>query len=336
MKSKTQTIGFFVLLGLGCLVVFKIFLPFWQLLAYALILTVLFYPLYSHLEKRTKSPNLTAGFVVTMIALIVAGPLLFIGQQIFFQLADVYRHLNLGNLASQPDAFINSLPESVRNVASTFNFDFAQWLQHIATQGFNSLSGFVSSLGWFFGSLVVVAFSTFFLLRDAEIIKKTVSDLLPLSSESENLLFTKVSNAVNGVVKGQFLVALIQATASFVGFLIFGVPNALLWASLVILAAFVPTIGTGLVLIPAVGYLYFTGHTGQAIGMAIWGWACVGLIDNVLAAKLVSSRVRLHPILTIFAILGGVTLFGVFGVLLGPIIMSIFVALVEIYRIEMK
>ncbi len=336
MKQKTQTIGFFVLLAAAALIVLKIFWPFWELLAFALILAVLFHPLYERLERHLKAPNLNAGFVVLLIAIIIAGPVLLIGQQVFFELANFYRSLNLGNLPGQSSAFVHSLPQPLQQLAISFNVDIHAWVAQLTSQAFASLSGLLSSLGWLFGSLVVVAFSTFFLLRDGDAIKKLLKDILPLSAANENILFNKLTQAVSGVIKGQFLVVLSISTAAFIGFSIFGLPNSLLWGCAMFVAAFVPTFGTSLVWLPAIGFLYVTGHFGAAVGMAIWAAASVALIDNVLAAKLVSARVRLHPLLTIFAILGGVVSFGVLGVLLGPILMAIFVALVGIYRTDIK
>jgi predicted PurR-regulated permease PerM len=335
LNQKKQTIGFFVLLAIAALIVLKIFWPFWELLAFAIILSVLFHPLYNRINSHTKMPNITAGFVVLIIALIIAGPVLLIGQQVFYELADFYKSLNLDALAGQSGNFINNLPLPLRQLAVSFNVDIHAWLSQLTGQAFASLSGLLSSLGWFVGSLIVVAFSTFFLLRDGEKIKKLLADLLPLSDANENILFNKLTLAVNGVVKGQFSVVLVSSTAAFIGFSIFGLPNSLLWACAMFVAAFVP-FGTPLVWAPAVIYLYATGHVGDSVGLIIWACACVALIDNVLAAKLISSRVRLYPLLTIFAILGGIVSFGFFGVLLGPILMAIFVALVEIYRTDIK
>jgi predicted PurR-regulated permease PerM len=336
MKQNSQTIGFFILLGAVGLVVLYIFRPFWELLAFAVILAVLFHPLYNRIERETKMPNMSSGFVVFIMALIIAGPVLLIGQQVFYELADFYRSLNLVSLAGQSGDFVSSLPAPFQQLAISFNVDFHAWLSQLTGQAFTSLSGLLTGLGWFFGSLIVVAFSAFFLLRDGEKIKKLLIDILPLSEANENILFNKLTLAVNGVVKGQFLVVLAISTASFVGFYLFNLPNSLLWACAMFVAAFVPTFGTSLVWAPAVIFLYVTGHGGAAFGLAVWACVCVALIDNVLAAKLISSRVRLHPLLTIFAILGGIVSFGFFGVLLGPILMAIFVALVEIYRTDIK
>lgn len=334
-KSKTNILGFYILLAIAGLVVLKIFWPFWELLAFAVILAVLFHPFYDYLNDHSNTPNLSAGFVVLIIAAIIVGPIWLIGQQVFFELADFYRSLNLGSLSTQSGTFVSRLPQPLQNLALTFNVDFHAWVAQLTGQAFNSLSGLLSSLGWLFGSLIVVAFSVYFLLRDGHKIKKLLMELLPLSEANENILFNKLEQAVSGVVKGQFLVVLISSTAAYIGFSIFGLPNALLWVCAMFVAAFVP-FGTPLVWIPAVIYLYITGHAGAAVGMAIWGAVSVVFIDNVLSAKLISSRVRLHPLLTIFAILGGIAGFGVFGVLLGPILVAIFVALVEIYQSEIK
>jgi predicted PurR-regulated permease PerM len=241
----------------------------------------------------------------------------------------------LNTLAWHSGNFIHSLPQPLQQLIVSLNADIQAWLSQLTSQAFVSLSGLLSSLGWFFGSLIVVAFSAFFLLRDGDKIKKLMIDLLPLSVANENILFNKLEHAVNGVVKGQFLVVLISSAAAFIGFSVFGLPNALLWACAMFVAAFVP-FGTPLVWIPAIIYLYVSGHGGASVGLAVWGAVSVALIDNVLSAKLISSQVRLHPVLTIFAILGGIAAFGVFGVLLGPIIMAIFVALVDIYRTDIK
>ena len=336
MTQKSQTTGFYILLAIAGLVVLNIFWPFWELLAFSVILATLFHPLYKRIADDTHLPNLAAGFVVCIIAIILAGPVLLIGQQVFFELAGLYRGLNLQNFAGQSANFFQSLPQPLRQFAISLNIDFRSWLVQFGNQSLGWFSGLLSSLGWFLGSLVVAAFSIFFLLRDGEKIKQALSDLLPLSQANENILFNKLSRAVSGVVRGQFLVVLAISTAAFAGFWIFGLPNALLWACVMFVAAFVPTFGTSLVWLPAVIYLYFSGHTGEAVGLALWAWASVLLIDNILAAKLVSSRVRLHPLLTIFAILGGVVEFGVLGLLLGPVFAAIFMALLEIYRTEIR
>jgi predicted PurR-regulated permease PerM len=161
-------------------------------------------------------------------------------------------------------------------------------------------------------------------------------DISPIADKQESILFAKVVQAINGVIKGQFLVALIQGVVATVGFIIFGLPNPVLWGLVTVIAALVPTVGTSLVIIPSVVFLLITGHTGAAIGLLIWGAAAVGLVDNFMGPKLISSSVRVHPVLVLFAVFGGLQLFGILGFLIGPILMAIFVALIDMYRTDFK
>jgi predicted PurR-regulated permease PerM len=138
------------------------------------------------------------------------------------------------------------------------------------------------------------------------------------------------------VVKGSFLTALVQGVIATIGFFIFGVPVPLLWGLFTVLAALVPTIGTALSLVPAVIYLLVTGETGNAIGLAIWGAVAVGLVDNFVGPKIVGSRTQLHPVLVLLSVLGGIQVFGLLGFLIGPIVMAIFVALIDMYRTDFK
>jgi predicted PurR-regulated permease PerM len=137
-------------------------------------------------------------------------------------------------------------------------------------------------------------------------------------------------------VKGSFLVALSQGIVASIGFYIFGVPEPLLWGAFTVIVALVPTVGTSLSIVPAVIYLAVTGHSGAAIGMGVWGALAVGLIDNFLGPKLVGRSTKLHPVLVLIAIVGGIQLFGILGFLIGPIIMAIFIAMLDMYRSDFR
>jgi predicted PurR-regulated permease PerM len=201
---------------------------------------------------------------------------------------------------------------------------------------FTGLSQAVSSAAGFFFSVFLMFFSLYYFLRDGDKIRLFANKILPLSENKENILVKKLSLAIAGVVKGSFLVALIQGAVATVGFYIFQVPNPLLWGSFTVLAALVPNVGTSLSLIPAVLYLFMMDRTGAGIGMAIWGAFAVGLIDNVVSPKLIGAQAKLHPVLVLFSILGGLQLFGFLGFLIGPIIMSMFVVLIEVYSLDLK
>jgi len=145
------------------------------------------------------------------------------------------------------------------------------------------------------------------------------------------LLAGKMDMAVKGVVQGAFTVALIQGAVSTIGFFIFGVPEPLLWGVFTVLVALVPTVGTMLSLVPAVLYLLISGHTGAGIGMAIWAWLSISSIDNFISPRLIGHKTKLHPLVSLLSVLGGISIFGYLGFLIGPIIAAIFMTLLEIY-----
>jgi predicted PurR-regulated permease PerM len=336
VSQKQQTIVFALLLVTVGILVLLIWLPFLKLLALGAILAVLFHPVYKRLAVRFKSPGWAAFATIILIILVVLGPLYLFGQVLFNEVVGLYGHYKAGDLVFSKDAFVQNLPPQIQNWAADFLNDISLRLSSLAGGAFASAQSIISNVTTFVISLVLVMFTTYYLLKDGAKLKDYVDPIMPLSEEKGNVLAERIDMAISGIIKGQFLVGLAQGIVGTIGFLIFGVPQAFLWGLFTFLAALVPTFGTSLALIPAVLYLLITGHTGQGIGMAIWGIFAVGLIDNFMAPKLIGSRTNLHPLLVLFSVIGGLQFFGVLGFLLGPILMAVFMALLDTYRKDIK
>jgi predicted PurR-regulated permease PerM len=335
-NQRAQLIGFYVLLGIVTVLVLMVWLPFLKLFALGAILSILFLPVHRAITKRTHNEAFAAWLTIIIILLIVIVPLYIFGQLLFNELVSLYGQFSQGTLSIDQGTIIHHLPQSLQDPASHLFANFAQKLSGFAGNAFNSVTNIISNIASFFIGCVLVFFTTFYLLKDGHKLKDYFNSVFPLSEEHENKLVSKLESAISGVIKGQFLVALSQGIVGVIGFFIFGVPQPFLWGAFTVLAALVPTFGTSLALIPAILYLFFTGHVGPGIGMAIWGAAAVGLIDNILAPRLISSRTSIHPLLVLFGVLGGISLFGYIGFLLGPILMSVFVALLDIYRTDLQ
>ncbi len=138
-KQKKQNIGFFVLLAIATIIALSIFWPFWELLAFAIILAILFHPLYVRIESRIKIPSFSAGVVVFIMAIIIAGPVLLIGQQVFLELVDLYKSIHLENFSSQ-SAFMSHLPASVQHIAATLNLNVYSWASQFLSRLVTSFS----------------------------------------------------------------------------------------------------------------------------------------------------------------------------------------------------
>ncbi|MEK7161464.1 MAG: AI-2E family transporter [Patescibacteria group bacterium] len=335
-NSKFGTVGFYVLFGLMGLLVAMMWWPFWQVLALAGIVAVLFLPLYEKINLELKSPNWAATLSIFLILLIIVLPLWLIGQLLFNELVDVYNKFRLGQLSfSQLGSYKNFSPE-MQTLLNSMGNDMTAIFSKFTSSAFAFAQQMLSNLATFFMSLFILTFTVFFFLRDSSKIKELFIKLSPLPANYEQELVAKVEGAIAGVVKGTFIIALLQGAVGVVGFLIFGLPQPLLWAAATVIASMVPTVGTALVIIPAVVYLFLTGHMPQAVGMIIWGVIVIGLVDNFASPRLIGKNLKIHPVLAFLSILGGLQLFGFLGFLFGPIIMAVLVALVDIYSKNLK
>jgi len=335
-SEKLQNVGFIILLGVATLVAAFMLWPFFELVALAGILAVLFKPAYERLLSGNKSKALSAIFTVGFVLAIVILPLTLLGFFLYNEIFHVYQNISNGSLNIDQATIVSHLPNSLQAFGQNFLGDLFGRLSAFAGDTVKGVTGILSNVAHFFLGAFLVFFSLYYFLKDGEKIKAFVADVFPLSQSHETKLVDQLETAISGIVKGQFLVALSQGVVATIGFFIFGVPQPFLWGSFTVLAALVPTFGTSLSLIPAILYLFLTGHTGAGIGMAIWAAMAVGTIDNFIGPKLIGSRTKLHPLLVLFSVLGGIQLFGILGFLLGPIIMAIFMTLVDIYRAEPK
>lgn len=335
-SNRIHLISFLICLLLVFVVVVLIAKPFVNILALAIIVAILFHPVYKLFLKYITKPSLASLATILLIILIIALPLWLFGQVIFNQVADLFNKYKTGSLVIDKSQLVSGLPPQVQTIIENFSKDLNNIIGRLSNEVFSSVTHLLSNVANFIISFFMFLFITYFLLKDGRGIKKAVSEITPIAHNQEDVLINKIVAAVNGVVKGAFLVALSQGIIATIGFYIFGVPEPLLWGAFTVVVALVPTVGTSLSIIPAIVYLMVTGHTGSAIGMAIWGVLAVGLIDNFLGPKLIGGSTKLHPVLVLIAIIGGIQLFGILGFLIGPIIMAIFMAMLEMYRSDFR
>jgi len=182
----------------------------------------------------------------------------------------------------------------------------------------------------------LMIFTLFYLLKDGEKWRTTLMNIIPLSNENTKEIIINLEGSINRVLKGSFIIAIAQAILAWIGFTIFGIPNPILWAVVAGIASFVPNLGTSIVSIPAILFLFFTGMQLQALGLLIWLSLLIGMIDNILSPYIISRDTEIPPLFILFAILGGVSLIGPLGILIGPLVLSLLYSLISIYKREME
>ncbi len=326
---------FFGLLSLTAVLLFFVFKPFIAVLVVGISLAVVFHPLFRCLKKTFGGIGWLAALLTVLIFLIlVVGPLFAIGALVLNQSDSLYLSAasgqGFGPFMDKVGSAIDSLlPAGFSINASERAADFVALLVG------NVSNLFASTLQAIF-SFILILLAMFYLLKDGEHFRKACMRLSPLAEHDNARIFSKMGETINGVVKGYLFLALVQGTLSGLGMAIFGVPHAALWGVLAGIASLVPTIGTALVLGPAVIYLFSTGNTAQAVGLTLWGLSIVGMIDNLLNPYVIGKKVQIPPLLILFSILGGIALLGPVGILVGPLSMSLLFVLLSMYRSEFR
>jgi len=174
----------------------------------------------------------------------------------------------------------------------------------------------------------------FFLLRDGGRLKAELRPVSPFSVDQEHQIFDHLDRTIKGALQAVVVVPVVQGILAGVGFLMFGVPSPLVWGTAVILAATVPLVGSPLAWMPACVYLALQGATGPALGLLVYCTVVVSGSDNVIKPMLLRGSARIHPLLGFLSIIGGVLAFGVFGFLIGPVVLSLVLSAIRIYRLD--
>jgi len=333
METKVMERYFFFGLLLTTLIFsFMIFRPFWVVLFLGMAFSIVLYPIYEWLRGK-RLPNFLASLLTVLFFVIaLCGPLFGIGALIFGQSQDVYKFIvDKGN----PKPFLDSIENAVNNfLPSNLSFNAEEKAADaISYLSKNIASIFSSTLSAFF-SFVLMLLVMFYFLKDGTRWKKAIIVLSPLGDKDDEKIIHRLTLAVNGVIMGILLIGLVQGILMGIGLWIFGVPNPALWGVVAAFTSMLPTIGTALVSVPAIIFLFVTGASAPAIGLLIWAVIVVGMVDNFLAPIVVGGKINIPPLLILFSILGGISLLGPAGILVGPLTISLLYTLISIYRNE--
>jgi len=335
-RKNIQSIFFGALLVGVAALVFGVFRPYLAILIVAAILAYITQPIYRRFVKLLFGQEVLAAMLTILFsACAILIPLGLLATQVVTESRGMYADLS-DNKDVYLDALNRFVVQYVQPLAPKSNINLQATMQQVVGWVFTHLGSlFSSTLEFLFGILLGgVAF--FYFLKDGKQFVRGCISLSPLPDADDRVIFHRLGEAVSSVVKGSLLIAIIQGTLSGIGFAIFGVPNAALWGSIAAICALVPGVGTSLVLVPGIIYLVVTGHGPAAIGLTAWGALAVGLIDNILGPYVVGKGARLHPLLVLFAVLGGISFFGALGFLFGPLTVSLFAALLDLSKSERR
>ena len=321
---------FITLFILALAMLLFVFRPYLGAIAVAIVLFILFQPLYARFEKMMPRKKGISSFLTVVLALIIIlGPVSFFGFKIFQEAEELYMNISQENSG----AFTVFIGEKLDQLLPFFDLNLNKYLEQFLGTLVGGVGPIFSKVADTTVKIFLALFAFYYFLKDSDKIKKAFSRASLLSQNSTEKILNKLSAMANSVVKGSLVIALVQGFLLGLGFFIFGLSGPVLWGSVAVIASLIPMLGVGVISVPAVIYLVFSGNLIAAVGFAIWATLIVGLADNFLRPKLIERDINVHPLLIFFSVIGGLAVFGPTGLLLGPLVLSFFLALFEIYPV---
>jgi|SRR3989344_1557111 len=331
LQRDIEQYFFFGLLALSAILMFFVWKPFLSPIVLAIAFAIIFKPLHGRIFAAVGGRPNWAAFLTTCVALLIVVLLLiFFGGLLISEARGIYLQGTSG-AGGFIETVTHTLETYVQKISPAVKIDVSLYIERSLNWLIGHLDSIFSGFFKILMSLFLMGIAFFYILRDGEVLKRRLVILSPLANSQDESILRKLEVAVGSVIRGSLLIAIIQGILSSIGFFIFGMPNPVVFGVITMFASLIPGIGTALVFIPSIGYLLYSGMPLSAIGLAIWGALAVGLIDNFLSPILIKRGVGIHPFLILISVLGGLAFFGPVGFLLGPILLSFFFALLEMY-----
>ncbi len=322
----------FILVFFG-IISFLLIVPYLYYIIGGVLLVYLSYPLYEKINKITGFETLSSILVIVVLIIVAVTPTIYLTQEVISQGNQVLESIGKGTVTILDTDFIENIIYQI--TGDTINIESI--IENAFSQAGNILSSELPVILVTFIDIVIGLFITavtmYYLFKDGENLFLYLKDIIPLKKDIVERLIKEIDKMSEAILLGHFLTAVIQGVIAGLGLWIVGISNVLFWTSIMIVLAIIPIVGSFLVWGPAGLYIIFIQSDPlPGIGLLIYGSIVVGLSDNFIRAYFVGHRGDIHPLIVIIGVIGGVPLFGVLGVILGPLLLGFFTSLLRVYR----
>lgn len=294
-----------------------------------LILAYIFHPLYKFLHKYVKYSTIAAVITTIIVLAAIIIPLWFFLPIISTKLFELFRlsqGFDITVVIRQ--IFPAGNDQFVNQISLTLNNAIAQ----ISSAILSSSVGFLVNFAVILLHTLLLGFVFFFALKDGSKLRDFVSEISPLRKSQEKVLTKQFEDITKSIIYGQIIIGILQGILAGLGFLIFGVEGAFILTIISIILGIIPVIGPGLVYFPVTAYLFITSDPLLAAGYLLYNLLTVSTVDNILRAHIISRKTQISQVVILVGMVGGLFLFGVLGLLIGPLILAYFVTFLKAYR----
>lgn len=331
---------------LGVIGSFIVISPLLPGLMWAAVLTVLAQPIYARCRKRF-SPNASATFTTFGTILLIGLPLLLVGGLLIAQLAsygqEFSSHRPDPSQAWTMDEIIRDVDVSVKPILERLgatNFSLTKWFaenkdelgKNIGRAGLSALKGG----GYAVFTLVVAFLTMFYLLRDGNKLLKPALELIPLPEDRAREVLERMRRTIQAVFVGVVMVAVIQGGLAGLAYWVAGVPSPLVWTVATMVLCAIPLVGAPVIYVPMGLLLLAQGKFVEGGCLLAFGFGVVSQVDNILRPFIIATQIELHPMAIFFSLLGGVVLLGPVGLMAGPVLLTVMLAVQEVLRDKLR
>jgi predicted PurR-regulated permease PerM len=324
---RQQRVFFGVLFAIIAALAVIIMVPFLTYIVLAGILTYTLFPVYRFFYRRIGRPEFASALSILIALILMVLPAVFLISELAQQVSGAYSNFQVQNIQRVAD-YLSGLTGNRINFQEMLNSGLDQIRKSIV----GLAPDILGSIGELLLGLFIMFFVMYYGFREGEAFIARIRQLLPLEASLKDSLFYEVRTITQAVLYGQVMTAVIQGTLGALGLLVFGVSNWLFWGAIMIIMAFLPVLGTPIVWVPAAVGLILDGETARGVGLLIFGSTIVMNIDNFIRPRIMSGRTKVHPVLILIGVLGGLKIFGFVGMLVGPLILALMVAFIKFYE----
>jgi len=319
---------------------FEILKPFLSPIVWAIVFSIVFYPLYVFTVRYVKWKTIASLITLLVILVLILGPFSYLSYVLIKELKSLAEYLqnesigSLQNILQHPTvrtildkvlSLLNITQDELNNTISNNIAGLGRELVSRITKGMTNIV--TISLNFIF-----MSFSIFFFLRDGPQFLKRVRDYMPFSEEQKDRLVGLIRDIIISTIYGGIVVSIVQGTMAGIAFFLLGISTPVVWGLATSIASFVPLLGASAVWVSITIYLFMEGAVEKGIILAIVGIFGISLIDNILKPIIIGGRTKMPVLVIFFSIFGGIKLFGLIGLIMGPLVLALFVSLIEIFR----
>ncbi len=317
--------------------------PFLSALIWAAIIALALHPLYRRMVTLLRGRRSLSAVLMTLATLLlVIGPAVVLFVMLASQVVDLYqwtvKYVQSGQWMDLWNRLKGSALSSILEQPFVAQMDIKGFLVKGLGQFSSDLAGQVAgalkNILLLTVNFLIMLFALFFFFRDGETYYATAMEILPFSDEQKRAITEKLSGTFSAVINGIFLIALLQGAVTGTGFALFGVPFPVFWGFLAFVLALLPVVGAAGVWVPGALYLFLQGFTMKALLLGIWGLLLVSTPDNFLKPVFIGKKAKIPTFFLFIGILGGLKVYGFLGILFGPLVVTLVIVFVRIYREE--